>query len=785
MKPPAETLQPSDIKRVTEVAPRPPQRAASREAATPPEPEAETRPARGRREEPEPEPEPAAEFGREISLRDLFYMVRERWMLGAAVGLLLGAAVGYYLLNQPKIYRAAAEFIVELEAANVAPVEAVVDSDLNRGWNIESELTNHDKRLSSVRFAQMVGDTFSANEKAAFIRPYRTPGAELNAEEQVELFDSLIQSVLAVQREAETQVFTLHCSHMDPAMAALAADRFAGTYGRFLLEEAKRSTDDAVVFLERQVEELGEKVRQSEQALQDYRLKHGFVSSNDATDTTSARLVSVSGQINKLDVDIANLEAQVARVQEMQNASEDLLGLASISNFGSIPVLVNDLDLNRQERAEWSARYLERHPKMVENDQKRISLEAQVRENVERAIGDILSRLSQARAERDRFLGQLANAEQNSLAEGSVAVQYNALSSQLDQDRSAHNALISRLNEARIAAQLDVTNVKVVNDAQVPTVPFQPDRRRAALSAMGLFGMSLLGIPLVLGFIDNRIKSVTDAQNFLGLDCLGVIPFSREKDSKKLALSVYDAQDDTLIEAFRSVYSSLEVNSTVAMPKVILICSAAPQEGKSFVSCNLATTFARHGGRILLFDGDFRRPSQHRLMGLKNDAGIIRWIESNQPPPRSINQLAQDKTLGLLKAGDLELYLLRSGGSLKSPTEMIHGERFEILMNALRPEFDLIIIDSPPVGLFPDALFLAPFADEAVFVVKHNEINRHKIKFAAHKLAETHVGMIGIILNQVPVHKRGGYYAYGYSDYGYGTYSDKDYQKYYRRDGDD
>jgi succinoglycan biosynthesis transport protein ExoP len=269
------------------------------------------------------------------------------------------------------------------------------------------------------------------------------------------------------------------------------------------------------------------------------------------------------------------------------------------------------------------------------------------------------------------------------------------------------------------------------------------------------------------------------------MECLGCIPERPKLSHVELGQCVLAERDDQIMESFRVVYGAADLHSRVAFPKAIVTTSTGPSEGKSFVTANMAATYARHGKRVIVIDGDFRKPSQHKLIGAKNEAGTLKWFRAGGKVPESVEELIEDVNLGLLPLSeDHDIFLLRAGGSTRNPSEIISSKRFEALVNNLRNWFDVVMIDSPPVGLLPDALFLANYAEEALFVCKHNGLNRHKIKFALSKMQGGPAVVLGTIMNQLSASKRH-QYGYGYKDYGYGSYSDKDYANYYHAEEDE
>jgi len=246
-----------------------------------------------------------------------------------------------------------------------------------------------------------------------------------------------------------------------------------------------------------------------------------------------------------------------------------------------------------------------------------------------------------------------------------------------------------------------------------------------------------------LSFIDDRVKSAWDIEGFIGTTLLGIIPeLGDVPDTEKPSL-VNSNKTSPGSEAFLSVYSAVKIQSKLDFPKSILVTSTIPGEGKTMISCNVAASFARHGKRVLIMDCDMRRPMLHRHFKLTNELGLIAWFEGGAKIPADP---FTDPTLGLVKVED-NLYLLRSGGRSKSPTELLETPVFGQMIEAMKQHFDLIIVDSPPMGAVTDSLLISERTDEIIYVCRFNRAYRKHIRLYIKQLREGKNELLGIVLN--------------------------------------
>ena len=282
-------------------------------------------------------------------------------------------------------------------------------------------------------------------------------------------------------------------------------------------------------------------------------------------------------------------------------------------------------------------------------------------------------------------------------------------------------------------------------------------------------------IPISLEFVDNRVKSPFDVEVFIGKDLIGGIPKISDVEEAHRPLIVGNDLDDGLTESFRSMFSRIQMNSQTEYPKTILITSAIPSEGKSLISANLAYSCANHGRRTVLVDFDLRRPGLHKFCGIENKTGLVSLVNvasSKENLKNSINDSVQEI--------HPNLFILPSGGKTRAATEMLEQKEFDIVHNELKEMFDVIIVDSPPIGLFPDSLAIARKVDDVLFVTRYGKVSRKIAKNLVENLEETGVNVLGVVLNDLPQKKTPGYYYSGY--YGYGYFRYKYYNKYYGKE---
>jgi len=232
-------------------------------------------------------------------------------------------------------------------------------------------------------------------------------------------------------------------------------------------------------------------------------------------------------------------------------------------------------------------------------------------------------------------------------------------------------------------------------------------------------------------------------EHYIGTTLLGIVPDLADTPDDDRYRMVLDHRQSPGLEAFLSIYSSVKIHSKLDFPKSILVTSTIPGEGKTLVSANLAASFARHGRRTLLIDCDLRRPMMHRHFKQSNQAGIITWFEKGAD--LSVEP-QKNPDLGIISLGE-NLSLLCSGGRSKTPSSLLETPAFTQLLERLKQQYELVVVDSPPLGAVTDSLLLAERTDEIVYVCRFNKALRKHIQLYTKLLLSGKNEVLGIVLN--------------------------------------
>jgi capsular exopolysaccharide synthesis family protein len=358
-------------------------------------------------------------------------------------------------------------------------------------------------------------------------------------------------------------------------------------------------------------------------------------------------------------------------------------------------------------------------------------------------------------------------------ADGEKSIQYNILKREADSNRQMYDTMLQQLKESTIASALRASNLRIVDAAMIPRLPYKP--RVSVSTVLGMIFGALVGVTFIVvrARADRTIQSPGETVLYLKLPELGIIPAikaprinSKLPIKDRVELVTWQHKPSAIAESFRStLISMLFANHNGPTAKTFVLTSAQPSEGKSTVASNLAIAIAEVGQRVLLIDADMRRPRLHDIFGMANETGLTDAL-------RDRATLNGDFTLGgvIQQTSVPNLYLLPSGKSVSSATNLLYGPRTAELLEYLKSQFDSVLIDTPPMLGIPDARVLGRMADSVILVVRAGHTTRDSAAAALQRFSDDGTKIMGTILNNWNPKATGHYYGYG-RDYYYSSSS--------------
>jgi len=342
------------------------------------------------------------------------------------------------------------------------------------------------------------------------------------------------------------------------------------------------------------------------------------------------------------------------------------------------------------------------------------------------------------------------------------------LTRQLQVLEQAYMSLLSRLQDAQIREAAKLGNATIADVAVVPTKPVGPGIVRLLLLAL-LGGLAVgLGLTVLLEFVKTTVTSSDELKHLLGVPVLAVVPEARLNPNGEEVLRLMNSRRGSA-EAIRTLRSNLRFlimrHSSDGKMKAFLITSAVKGEGKSFISAALAIAFAQTGKRVVLVDADMRKPDLHRMLGVDGSVGLANVLRDTA----SLDNALCDTPIGTLKL--LPAGTLPKESDAATPAELFSSEGMQHLLQRLREQFDLVLIDTPPMLVVSDASILAPMTDGVLLVVELGYVTKTAVQQVKEQLELAQAKLLGVVINKAS-RKRG--YDYYRDYYHYAGYYERE-----------
>ena len=571
-----------------------------------------------------------------------------------------------------------------------------------------------------------------------------------------------VVEVTPVRRSNLVEVYFY--SH-DPQLAARVANQLAADYIEQNLQVKWDETIKASEWLSNQLVGLKGKLEKSEDALQAYAQAHSILFVEDRKNLVNARLEQLQTEYTKAQADRFQKESLYSLVQA--GKVQDLPGVLANNLIQDLSIRLAELE---RDYAQQTAIVKPDYPKAVQLRKQIDALQASLETQKKALVQNIVDEYRSAVA-REKYLAEAVDAQKkevNDIAEKSI--QYNILKREVDTNKQLYDGLLQRLKEAQVSAGLKASNIRIVDAAEVPRRPVRP-RVVLNLGIGFILGLGLgIGLAFFQDYLDKSLKTPDEVETLVRLPSLGVIPafaalgagkapgtglMSRRGATAQMAPAVQTSPAS--IEAFRSLRTSILLSAN-PVPKLILITSAFPGEGKTSTTINLGATLASLGSRVVIVDCDMRRPACHRSTGVENKPGFVQCLTGHVDLAEALLPVPGVENLSVIPCGPIP----------PNPAEILSSPMAGELFQRLRSQFEYVLVDSPPLLSVADSRILSTLTDAVVLVVRAYETSYDVVRRARALLYGAGARVLGVALNNVDFRRDGYGYDY-YRRYGYGS----------------
>jgi len=709
-------------------------------------------------------------------------VLKRRWLVLTCV-LVVFTTVAIGTLKEKPVYEGKVEIEIDPEPPSVVNFKEVVS--VGNNGDFESYQDTQYKLIKSRTLAEQVVKDLKLYENPEFIRPRylfgliegAVPTLPPNIDEDPPdasspLFKNAVayfQTAVDVDPVRRSNLADITFDTYDPNLAATVANKLANEYSNFNLETKYDETMKASAWLQNKIADMKIAVEKADDKLAEYARANGIVFVNDKETLVTAHLSQVATSLTAAQNDLIAIGTLYDQVQA--GHIETLPGIVDNP-------LVQDLqrrktDLERQYD-DLSVEYKPDYPKVKQVKKEMDVIDKQIEQQKKTAAKTIIDQYTDARDRVNKLTSALTEAknEQNDLAEKTI--QYDIIKRESQSNHELYDGLLTRMKEANVSAGLGASNIRVIDPAVVPPEPVKP---RVLLNlTLGLLAGVGLGVGLAFfqEYLDKTLKTPDDVEQYLRLPSLGVLPrfaIAGAKDAKHEeallaagsnghhALAPGVQTDPQSVEAFRSLRTSVLLSAS-PVPRLILVTSALPSEGKTTTTVNLGATLASLGNRVVVVDCDMRRPACHRSTGVENTPGFVQCLTGHVDLKAAVLPVPGVENLSVIPCGPIP----------PNPAEVLSSPLTADLLRRLRSQFEYVLVDSPPMLSVADSRILATLVDAVVLVARAHATPYDVVRRARTLLYGSGARILGVALNDLDLERHGfgsHQYQYGYGyDYG-------------------
>lgn len=688
---------------------------------------------------------------------------RKRLVILAACLGVLGALVISLML--PRVYRAVAALEIQGVNENFLNLGEIDPTAMPATYSHESYVQTQAEILQQNWLIKQIVTALKLERKPEFEPPKgywgRAAGffgVQSGQQPSIEYATEVARRHLKVEPAPNSRIIQIQYESADPLLAANFVNTLAKAYMEQSVEARRSAAAQIREWLSPQLQDLKNKLAKSEAELEAYTRSAGLMFTPSQESLAAERLKSIQEEYSKAQADRI---AKHARYQlTATRTPESMTDNEVIHNY---EIKLTDL---QRELADLESIMTPQSYKVVRLKAQVTQLESALANEMQRVKTQIAAQYESARRREDVLAAAYREQSQRVSNLSTRMTHYETLKHDVDAKRQFYEAMLQKVNEAGVASAIRPSNVRLVGPAEVPLRPYRPNIPLNV--AIGLFGGLVLGVGYVMlsEQANRRLRGPGDVGLYLNLPELGAIPAaeavrpplrrllggSRNKEDA-VELITWHQRLSNVSESFRAILASI-LSAGQDSSRVLVITSPLPMEGKTTVASNLGIALADINRRVLLIDGDLRRPRLHKVFDLPNSWGLGDVLKEKNA--------SDELPLGALvkKVAIPNLFLMPSGPSVEKVASLFYSERMGRLIRRFQEGFDHVIIDAPPCLPFADARILGQHSQGVVLVVRANHTERKVALLAAQRLLMDGVPVLGTVLNDWDPAESGNAYRY-------------------------
>ena len=701
----------------------------------------------------------------EIDIKDYLRIIRRR--RGIVIGIIsvcLILSILYFFYAPPN-FTSTSKILVKR-------VESIFTSTYYKSPT-EEELTNHIFLIKSYPVIEQTAESFTADE-------LKKMGISSKEEAFSRMKNDIDNGRVEVSTKGESRIIEIRVTEANPYISQLFANRLAETYRSFDIEIKKEDAHSTYDFIADQTEKVQKDLEEAEEKLKEFKEKYGILGISAEIEQFIRQMSDIEKELKSASIEAEVLEKKINAVKSKLNEQQKaLLTEASQTSYNVLVDLKRQLTSLENEKANLLIQGY------APEDQKIIKINQSIQ-----SLKDKMSTVARDLLQKEGTLDPLVQMEDFMQQSVNLTIDYAVAKSRiealdealryyknrlnripkrelelarLEREKEANKEIYLMLLEKREQAQIEEVResggISILEIARLPKGPNTISKVKKSVLFLILGILLGVGGGFVVDYVDSAVRDEFEITRISGLPILGRIPVveddKKDKNNSKKNPFVLSEKESRshVAEAFRSLRANIKLSRAEGFPSSILITGPDAGSGKSMIAINLALSFVSSGKKVLLVDTDLRRPAIEKYLRIKKKKGLTELLVNEE---KEIQPLSFDG-----------LKIIPSGQLPPNPSELLDSDRMKQLLNKWKKEYDIVLLDSPPLMTVSDSRILASEVEETLLVASYGETNRHILAQTSELLEQLSIEALGYILNKVDIHKEYGYYGYYYGYYYY------------------
>ncbi len=576
-----------------------------------------------------------------------------------------------------------------------------------------------------------------------------TPEEEFERERALVI--TTLSENLEVQPRAQTWVIDVRARSESPVLAARLANTIAELYQVNQLEVKYEATKRSTSWLTDRLSDLRNDLEAAEMKMEQYRSSAGLLQGRENVTLSEQQIFDINAQLTAARIRRGEVQARLRQAEQLLRSPE---GASAAGDVLGSPIVQNLLALQNElmrQISELSATVGENHPDLIKVRAAARDLRSELAVEIGKVVGSLRNELAVATSQ-ERALEQNLIALESKVGElNSREAELRILQREAETSRLLYETFLTRFKETQQQEEIQQADARIISRADVPLWPAFPDKKMVI--ALAAICSLLVGVLIVALFeiLERGLRSMEEVYRYIGLPCFALVPAISKFRLARASPEDYVMQNRTsaYAEALRSLHNGIMMSGPEAKPKLVVVTSARPNEGKTSIAISMGRLMAMSGRRVILLDFDQRKPEVDERLRSPHKAGIVEYLSGEV----ELVDVVQKEV-----ASGLEFIV--SGRHTHSFVELLRSERLNQLLEQLRGDYDLVLVDGPPVLALADIKLLSRLADRTVLIVRWRDTPRNVVRVALRQLVDAGVTVAGVAISRVDV-RRNAQYGFG------------------------